>query len=540
MTTTKLTKNLPLQTIACLLLATGLTLSSGWGITVTNPTPTPTPTPSPTPKPSPTPIATIPNAIIPTLGKGFSIPIGKYFPAPFVPTNASVTVPTNSVYVNTSLGDFYIQLFPTNTPITVANFLRYVTNGLYNGMTFHRSVPGFIIQTGGYYINRLLSYSAVPSFGTIASEAGISNLTGTVAMALGTNALGETDPNSGSSEWFVNLVDNSSQLDTTNNGPFTVFGQVVGIYGNSTNGMAVADAIAALPPIDLSGGNPNLSFFAAVPLNYWSSNSTLNYTNLVTVTNMATIPSAACASMSTFSLALQGTNLVITPLSPSTGPATVYINTVDTNGVLLSKTFQISTRKFPQTIDFSYFDYVTNPIALYSLKNSPTVSSGASIAASGLPVSISVSGPASMTNVVTNGVTNSMIKFSGAGWVEVIAKQPGNFCYNAAPPVAGWIEVYKASQTISFIAPPAQTNFVGQATLVLTNYPTSSGGTNLPVTVSVKSGPAKMIPGGHGQPARALTLLGAGTVTLIANQAGNALYYPALTKTNTFVVTPAP
>jgi hypothetical protein len=304
--------------------------------------------------------------------------------------------------------------------------------------------------------------------------------------------------------------------------------------------MAVADAIAALPPTDLSGGNPNLSFFAAVPLNYWSSNSTLNYTNLVTVTNMATIPSATCASLSTFSLALQGTNLVITPLSPSTSPATVYINTVDTNGVLLSKTFQISTRKFPQIINFSYFDYVTNPIALYSLKNSPTVSSGASIAASGLPVSISVSGPASMTNVVTNGVTNSMIKFSGAGWVEVIAKQPGNFCYNAAPPVTGWIEVYKASQTINFIAPPAQTNFVGQATLVLTNYPTSSGGTNLPVTVSVKSGPAKMLPGGHGQPARALTLLGAGTVTLIANQAGNALYYPALTKTNTFVITLAP
>jgi peptidyl-prolyl cis-trans isomerase A (cyclophilin A) len=528
MTTTKLTKKLPLQTIACLLLATGLTLSSGWGITVNNPTPTPTPTPPPTPKPSPNPIATIPNAFVPFNGTSLKLNLGKYLPSPWNTNTGSA----NAVFVNTSSGNFFIQLFPTNAPQTVANFLRYVTNGIYNGMTFHRSVPGFIIQTGGYDINPSLMYTSLTNFGTIPSEAGISNLTGTVAMALGTNELGETDPNSGSSGWFVNLVDNSSQLDTTNNGPFTVFGQVIGTNGTSSNGMAVVDSIAALPTTS-AGPFPDL------PLINWNSNSSIAYTNLEIVTNMATVPSVTCIPSNSFSASFQGTNLVVTPLSQSTSPTTVYITTTDTNGFLIAKIFQVSTRKFYQTINFPYFDYVQYSTNLYSLTNSPTVSSGSSVAASGLPVSISVSGPASMTNVVSGGVTNSMIQFKGAGWVQVIAKQPGNFFYNAAPPVSGWIQVFKAFQTIHFTAPPDQTNFVGPTALILTNYPTATSG--LPVTVSVKSGPAKIIPGGHGQlPGHALTLLGAGTVTLIANQAGNTNYYPASPTTNSFVVTQAP
>lgn len=501
-----------------LILGTVITTAQVSGVTNTNST-------NP-----PAPIAIIPNAIVPFQGKPLTVNLAKYIVPPFATTNTT----TDFVYVNTSLGDFYIQLFPTNAPNTVANFLDYVTNGLYNGMVVHRSVTNFIIQTGGYDISPTLNYSAITNLGTITNEFGISNTRGTVAMALvGTN------PDSATSQWFINLADNSSILDDTNtsgNPPFTVFGQVIG-----TNGMAIADAINALPIGNYS------SPFNELPLNHWSSNSSLAYTNLVIVTNMATVPSVTCIPTNNFSAAFQGTNLIVTPLAVSTSPVTVYVNTADTNGTPITKIFQVSTRKFFQTITFSapaynynYMFYNSN--ALYSLTNySPAVASGSLVAASGLPITFSVvSGPASMTNIVTNGVTNSMIRIKGAGWVQLAAHQSGNTFYNAAPAVTAWLQIYKNTNPITFPSIPDQTNgFAGPYTLpiAVTNYPTSFSG--LPVTLKVTSGPAKALATKPGL-GYAFTITGAGTVTVVATQAGNANYYSALPVTNSFVVTPAP
>jgi cyclophilin family peptidyl-prolyl cis-trans isomerase len=136
------------------------------------------------------------------------------------------------VRFSSNVGEIDMELFDTETPLTVANFLFYVNAGRYNQSFIHRSVPGFVIQGGGFGLNGS-SVLPVTTNAAVQNEPGISNLRGTVAMAkLGDN------PDSATSQWFINLEDNAENLDAQNGG-FTVFGRVVG------NGMAVADRIAA-------------------------------------------------------------------------------------------------------------------------------------------------------------------------------------------------------------------------------------------------------------------------------------------------------
>jgi cyclophilin family peptidyl-prolyl cis-trans isomerase len=145
----------------------------------------------------------------------------------------SAPVLASSVVLQTSLGEVEIELFDQETPQTVANFLNYVNSGAFASSFIHRSMPGFIIQGGGYtFIDGAVG--EVPTNPPVANEPGISNLRGTIAMAKQGG-----DPNSATSQWFINLADSSENLDGQNGG-FTVFGQVTG------DGMDVIDAIAAL------------------------------------------------------------------------------------------------------------------------------------------------------------------------------------------------------------------------------------------------------------------------------------------------------
>ena len=145
----------------------------------------------------------------------------------------SSPVLASSVLLQTPLGDVEIELFDQETPQTVANFLEYVNSGDYASTFIHRSMPGFVIQGGGYtFIDGAVGQ--VPTNPPVVNAPGISNLRGTVAMAKQPG-----DPNSATSQWFINLADNSENLDGQNGG-FTVFGQV------SAEDMDVVDAIAAL------------------------------------------------------------------------------------------------------------------------------------------------------------------------------------------------------------------------------------------------------------------------------------------------------
>jgi cyclophilin family peptidyl-prolyl cis-trans isomerase len=140
-----------------------------------------------------------------------------------------------------------IKLLDDAAPLTVANFLNYVKDGDYINSFFHRSVPGFVVQAGGFIYDNELNDGAfsndpsindfpgglqpVPEDPPVLNEFNKPNVRGTIAMA----KIGG-DPDSATSQWFFNLADNSSNLDTQNGG-FTVFGEVL-------NGMSVVDNIA--------------------------------------------------------------------------------------------------------------------------------------------------------------------------------------------------------------------------------------------------------------------------------------------------------
>jgi peptidyl-prolyl cis-trans isomerase A (cyclophilin A) len=140
------------------------------------------------------------------------------------------------VLLHTSQGDITLQLYPDKAPKSVANFLQYVRDGFYAGTVFHRVIPGYLVQ-GGLYTRELQPRRTRPA---VPSEAdnGLSNLRGTVAVARG------ADPNSGTSQFFINLVDNR-RLDFVGNESSLTWGYAV--FGKVVKGMDVVDKIAALP-----------------------------------------------------------------------------------------------------------------------------------------------------------------------------------------------------------------------------------------------------------------------------------------------------
>lgn len=135
------------------------------------------------------------------------------------------------VEVTTSKGAFVIELAPDKAPKTVENFLAYVDAGFYPGTIFHRVIRMFMVQGGGMDLNLQKKKPIRPPV-ELEVNRGLSNLRGTVAMAR------TSDPNSATSQFFVNVVDNK-RLDSTGGG-YAVFGKVV-------TGMDVVDAIRAVP-----------------------------------------------------------------------------------------------------------------------------------------------------------------------------------------------------------------------------------------------------------------------------------------------------
>ena len=105
------------------------------------------------------------------------------------------------IIMSTTLGDIEIELYPDAAPMTVKNFIEYVENGHFDGVIFHRVIPGFVIQGGGYNPDM----SERPTNAPIENEAdnGLKNLKGTLSMAR-TN-----DPHSATAQFFINLTDNA-------------------------------------------------------------------------------------------------------------------------------------------------------------------------------------------------------------------------------------------------------------------------------------------------------------------------------------------
>jgi peptidyl-prolyl cis-trans isomerase A (cyclophilin A) len=168
----------------------------------------------------------------------FSRKLSKFTAAALFTLSASFMAAQSAnatiVQFQTVMGDFSVNLYDKTTPKTVENFLAYVKSGAYTNSVIHRSVPGFIVQGGGYKYEAKPPLVAVTQNASVINEPVYANKRGTIAMA----KLGN-QPNSATNQWFFNLADNSTVLDPQNSG-FTVFGEVTG------NGMAIIDAMAAV------------------------------------------------------------------------------------------------------------------------------------------------------------------------------------------------------------------------------------------------------------------------------------------------------
>ena len=206
------------------------------------------------------------------------------------------------VRFSSNVGEIDMELFDTDTPLSVANFLAYVNAGRYNQSFIHRSVPGFVIQGGGFGLNGT-TVLPVTTNAAVQNEPGISNLRGTVAMAKLSN-----NPNSATSQWFINLEDNAAILDNQNGG-FTVFGRVLG------NGMAVADSIAAFSTYNATaqlGGA-----FGELPL----KSAALTTNNLILFSAVRALPAGTIVREFDFSDGDQGFTSGFADLPASYDPA---------------------------------------------------------------------------------------------------------------------------------------------------------------------------------------------------------------------------
>jgi cyclophilin family peptidyl-prolyl cis-trans isomerase len=126
------------------------------------------------------------------------------------------------VELKTSLGAIVVELDAAKAPLTVENFLQYVKDGHYDGTVFHRVIPGFMIQGGGFTAD----FKERPTRAAIRNEAanGLKNATGTLAMAR------RQDPHSATAQFYINVSDNNSlnfRFPTQEGYGYTVFGKVV-------------------------------------------------------------------------------------------------------------------------------------------------------------------------------------------------------------------------------------------------------------------------------------------------------------------------
>ncbi len=249
----------------------------------------------------------------------------------------------SAVRVTTTKGIIDILLYATETPLTVANFMGYVNRGDYDGTIFHRSVPGFVIQGGGFSplaSNMVLRDTQNP----VINEPGITNERGTVTFAKG------ADPDSATNQFFVNLTNNNpsafNNLDTSNGG-FAVFGRVAG------NGMTTVDAIAALErgvydiPVENEAGDPiqyASSPFGEMPVDAAPAPAAYDPAHVVTMTSVVPVAvlshSASSDDTAVVTVAVNGTDLELTPVGE--GSATITVTATDLDGQSTQQTFNVT------------------------------------------------------------------------------------------------------------------------------------------------------------------------------------------------------
>ncbi|MBA3754856.1 MAG: peptidyl-prolyl cis-trans isomerase [Nitrosomonas sp.] len=149
--------------------------------------------------------------------------------------NLNANAATIKVEMKTNLGSIVLELYPDKAPKTVENFLQYITDGFYKNTVFHRVIPNFMIQGGGFDT----ALNQKPTRSPIQNEAanGLKNEIGTIAMAR------TSDPHSASAQFFINVANNgflNYKAPNQSGYGYTVFGKVI-------SGIDVVHKIASIP-----------------------------------------------------------------------------------------------------------------------------------------------------------------------------------------------------------------------------------------------------------------------------------------------------
>ncbi len=265
----------------------------------------------------------------------------------FTPTIQADTIVKLEVKQGIKTENIYIRLFEDTTPNTVMNFLNYSNNttvngGNYNNMFFHRLVPDFVLQGGGFTFDLALndgSFSYDPV--SMAYNGGLQNITPDVPVAnefsrsntYGTVAMAKVagSENSATSEWFVNLADNSANLDFQNGG-FTVFGEVL------ESGMNIFEEINNLTVYDRSLHTPSLSTdvhpaFSSLPLVGYISDP-IQQSNLVSINSIVELVSIT--SDLDFGLHLLSAKPTLDVIITNKSNINLIIGDIGNNNILLS------------------------------------------------------------------------------------------------------------------------------------------------------------------------------------------------------------
>ena len=245
----------------------------------------------------------------------------------------------STVLIETSLGNVPVTLFDTGAPATTANFKAYMNDGDWNGSIVHRAIPGFIVQAGGYAPGEGDDFVSVPDDPPVINE--YSDLRPNACATLSMAKLGG-QPDSATSEWFVNLGDNAQNLDYQNGG-FTSFARVLG------NGMEVLQAIAGLPQGTFAVSVDGMDrIFSDWPLLQTSDNSPL-HSELVMIEKIAPVPPMTFELVSNSRPAvatafISGSLLALTH-GEETGKTTVTVAATDLDGARTSHSFTVSTNE---------------------------------------------------------------------------------------------------------------------------------------------------------------------------------------------------